>query len=65
MDNNNLHIFLHMTLVRYIIYSLLDLTPNFSESDYIFTSTTSSICYVVIGLAVKGTVKNVVHNADI
>ena len=54
-----------MTLVTSFIHCWMDLTPNFSESDYIFTSTTSSICYVVIGLAVTGTVKNVVHNADI
>ena len=47
--DNNVYIFLHINLVTSL--STNDLTPNFSESNYIY-STTSGISYVTIALTV-------------
>ena len=50
--DDNVHIFLHVTLVTSL--STADLTPNLSESNYPnLTPTTRGISYVAIALTVK------------
>ena len=48
--DNILCMFLHITLVTSL--STVDLTPNFTESNYIFTPTTRGASYVAIALTV-------------